>query len=58
MWWGICKMILIDSFIRYVLKIVRIFVNNFDNNILCSVIENMFMFLCLIRDKNELFENC
>lgn len=58
MWWGICKMILIDSFIRFVLKIVRIFVNNFDNNILCSVIENMFMFLFLIRDKNELYENC
>lgn len=58
MWWGICKKILIDSFIRYVLKIVRIFVNNFDNNILCSVIENMFMFLFLIRDKNELYENC
>lgn len=51
-------MILIDSFIRFVLKIVRIFVNNFDNNILCSVIKNMFMFLCLIRDKNELYENC
>lgn len=55
---GICKMTLIDSPIRFVLKIVRTFVNNSDNNTSRSVIKNMFMSLRLTRDKNEPYENC
>lgn len=51
-------MTLIDSPIRFVLKIVRTFVNNSDNNTSRSVIENMFMSLRLTRDKNEPYENC